>query len=174
MSRKDTVMRPTRYIVALMLGSAALSSQRVHANGVLVVPMTRTQYVLRDTGPSHGGLWNRLCGRPAQATAPQYVAAPVVEYAIVRDPTKPCYQPLYYYDEQGNLYPTHGGGDCFPSCFVDQRCHCCHHSARHLRPGGCEANYWQAQIDQGYEHLNIQDPGALAYLYRRKFFQRAQ
>jgi hypothetical protein len=171
-------MRPKRYLIASLLCLAAMSSGRVYGNGAIVVPLTRNEYVLKDSGHSLGGLWSRLCGRPAETPGQHYVATTVVRYAIVANPRKPCFMPGFTCDEYGNCYPIHPGGRCFSSCFVDQPCHCCHHTARHLKPGSDEANCWQSlienQLTQDCDYVYIQDPGPFARFYHRKHFDRAQ
>jgi hypothetical protein len=171
-------MRPKRYFIASMLCAAVLSSERVYANGTIVVPITTTRNVQKDSGPSFGGFLHRLCGRGAETSGPRFVTATVVQYAIVPDPEKPCNHPAFCRDAQGNCWPCHPGWTCFPTCFVYTPCKCCHHGARYLKPGSSEANSWQAQIliwqSQGRTDwfVRIQDPGPLAHLLHRKHFDR--
>jgi hypothetical protein len=172
---EDLAMRPSRFPLFLTLCALSFSVEQVHANGCLVVPMTSTQYVLRNTDSSHGGLLRRLCGRCPnnQATGPQWVAQTVTQYAIVRNNAKPCYRTGYYCDDKGHCWLPHPTGGCFATCFLDTPCNCCHHTARHLRSGSGEAMFWQSQISQGCEHYYIQDPGHLGRLLHQKHFQRA-
>src|SRR5947209_4777056 len=113
-------MRPSRFLLLLTLYALTFSPERVLAHTVLVVPMTSTQYVLKDTNSGQVGLLRRLCGRCPnnQETSPRYVAQTVTQYAIVRNLAKPCQNTGYYCDANGNWYLRHPTGDCFPTCFV--------------------------------------------------------